>query len=522
MPDSVSPQRPPSIWQDVPAPPAEPLTADARCDVCVVGAGIAGLLTAEHLAGLGMRVIVIDQAAIASGETAHTTAHFSSAPDDRYYKLERLHGEEGARLAAESHTAAIDYAEALARRCGVGCDWLRLDGYLMVNERHADRAAELLEQERAAAERAGLHPQLVATPPSPWPADLGPALRFPGQGQLHPVRFMRAVSSRLAELGARLHANTRATELHGGPDAAVQTEAGPVIRCTHIVVATNTPINNLVAVHTKQAAYQTYVVAFRLPPGQLPPVLLWDGLWEGDRSYRYIRTALNASRGNDAEHVLIVGGEDHKTGQGPEGDAPFRCLEEWTREHFLMAGPVVRRWSGEVMEPADGLAYIGHNAVGRQNVYIVTGDSGNGMTHGAIAAMLIPDLIAGKENRWATLYDPARKVGLHALADFTRENVNAVAQYADWLRRGDASDEAQIRPGCGAVISHGLKHLAVYKDEHGVCTRLNAMCTHLGGVVRWNELEGTWDCPLHGSRFDRTGRVIHGPGNADLKPEPGS
>jgi len=521
MPATVIPSRRPSIWLDVPAPVTEPLTRDAVCDVCVVGGGIAGLLTAEHLASLGMKVVLLDQSDIGTGETAYTTAQFSTALDDRYLNLERMHGADGARLAAESHRAAIDYAESIALKCGASCGWARLDGYLTVNERYADRRRELLEEERAAAARAGLDPELVTAPPAPWPAALGPALRFGNQGQLHPVRFVRALTSRLLEAGAQVHGRTRAVEIHGGPDAAVETEAGPVVRCAHVVVATNTPSNNLVAVHTKQAGYQTYVCAFRIPGGSLPLAQVWDGLWEDDVSYRYIRILPGGAWGGEPHDLLLVGGEDHKTGQGPEGDAPFRCLETWTRANFPMAGPVERCWSGEVMEPADGLAYIGHNAVDRKNVYIVTGDSGNGMTHGAIAALLIPDLIAGRENPWATLYDPARKVGLHALADYARENVNTLAQYADWLKRGDVADESEIKPGCGAVIARGLKHIAVYKDGQGACTRLNAMCTHLGGVVRWNEIERTWDCPCHASRFDRSGRVIHGPASTDLKPEPG-
>ncbi|MCC6676939.1 MAG: FAD-dependent oxidoreductase [Phycisphaerales bacterium] len=523
MPLDTATARRPSVWLDEPASAGAPLTADARCDVCVIGAGIAGLLTAENLAGLGMKVIVIDQGSVACGESGYTTAHFTTALDDRYLTLERLHGADGARLAAESHAAAIDYVESLAQRCDAACGWQRLPGYLVVNEHHAAEREELLEEERAAAVRAGLSPERVAGLPAPWPAALGPALRFPNQAQLHPVRLLRQVAARLCKMGAVVHDGTRAVSVHGGPDATVETEAGPAVRCAHIVVATNTPINNLVAVHTKQAGYQTYVIALRIPPGSLPPILLWDGAWKDDASYHYLRLLPGGEPGHgpDAPHdLLIVGGEDHKTGQGPDGDTPLRCLEEWARSHFPMCGPVVRRWSGEVMEPADGIGFIGHNATGRQNVYIVTGDSGNGMTHGAIAAMLIPDLIAARHNPWASLYDPARKVGLRGLPGFARENANTLAQYGDWLRRGDVRDESEIPPGQGAVIVRGLKHIAVYKDEHGACTRLNAMCTHLGGVVRWNELEKTWDCPCHASRFERGGKVMHGPANSDLRPEP--
>jgi len=506
-------------------PEAPSLATDERCDVCVVGGGIAGLLVAERLTSEGMSVVLLDQGQMAHGETGHTTAHFVTALDDRYTDLARMHGERGARMAAESHGAAIDYVERLVEQFGIDCGWKRLDGYLTVNERHHDERDRLLDDELLAAREAGLEVERVRAVPAPWPGDFGPALRFARQAQAHPLMLLRAVARNLAIDGARLHNRTHATKIHGGKDAAVETAGGPIVKCGHVVVATNTPVNNLVAVHTKQAGYQTYVMAFRIPGGALPPILLWDGLWEGDTEYHYLRLLNGGAAGDGGGaaqgDLLIVGGEDHKTGQGPDGDQPYRRLEDWTRRNFPMCGEVERRWSGEVMEPADGLGYIGRNALDRDNVYIVTGDSGNGMTHAAIAAMLIPDQIMGRENPWTTLYAPNRKIGLHALSNYARENANTVAQYRDWLVRGDVADESEIKPGEGAVIARGLTHVAVYKDQNGACTRLNARCTHLSGVVRWNSQEKTWDCPCHASRFDKHGKMMHGPANSDLKSQDG-
>lgn len=509
------------VWLDAPLQQVRPLTADTYCDVCVVGGGIAGLLVAERLARLGMSVVLLDQGQLACGETGHTTAHFVTALDDRYMDLELIHGEQGAMLAAQSHAAATDYVEDLVRTLQARCEWRRLDGYLLVNEAHADKRDDLLQMEYLASTRAGLDVEHAAGLPAPWPADLGSALRFRAQAEVHPTLLLRAVVDNMLANGARLYGDTHVDSVHGGPHAAVETHNGPVVRCEHIVVATNTPINNLVAVHTKQAGYQTYVSALRVPRGSLPPILAWDGLWGHDTGYRYLRVAEGASVGVPGEDLLIVGGEDHKTGQAPEVELPHARLEDWVREHFPMCGAVERRWSGEVMEPADGLGYIGHNAVGRKNVYVITGDSGNGMTHAGIAAMLIPDLILGQHNPWATLYDPARKVGMNALMKYARENLNTLAQYRDWLRRGDVPNEAEILPGEGAVIVKGMKRIAVYKDEHGECTRMSAMCPHLGGCVRWNTEAKTWDCPCHASRFDKRGTVMHGPANKDLKPHSG-
>jgi glycine/D-amino acid oxidase-like deaminating enzyme/nitrite reductase/ring-hydroxylating ferredoxin subunit len=504
------------------------LVGDTSCDVCIVGGGIAGILTAERLSSLGMSVVVLEAAGLCSGETGRTTAHVSNALDDRYYKLAKLHGARGAALAAASHTAAINRIEELAQTFGIAgeCQWRRLDGFLAVNDRHRGDAQNLIQEEFHAAREAGVEIDPVCNPPAPWPHPdrCGPMLRFPNQGQIHPLKFLAGVVRELRGRGVKFYTDTRATKVQGGANASVETEAGPVVRCSHIVVATNTPINDWVTIHTKQMGFQTYVLAFRVPKGT-PPILFWDGLWGDDTSYHYVRLYEGgASGGGDGGDLLIVGGEDHKTGQGPEGiggSEPYRCLEDWTRAMFPMAGAIEARWSGEVMEPADGVAFIGRNPMDKDNVYIVTGDSGNGITHGAVASILIPDLIQGKDNPWATLYDPRRKSGLHAPGQYLRENVNTLAQYTDWLKAGDVQDESEIAPGDGAIVRKGLRHLAIYKDETGRCTRLSATCPHLGGVVRWNAQEKTWDCPCHASRFDRHGHVMHGPANSDLKPVEG-
>jgi Rieske Fe-S protein len=167
------------------------------------------------------------------------------------------------------------------------------------------------------------------------------------------------------------------------------------------------------------------------------------------------------------------------------------------------------------METNDGLAFIGRNPLDHQNVYIVTGDSGMGMTHGTIAGILLTDLILGQENPWTTLYDPSRKT-LRAVDRFVKENLNVAMQYGDWLTGGDVDSAAEIKPGEGAVVRQGLTKKAVYRDEQGVCHERSAICPHLGGIVHWNDAEKTWDCPCHGSRFDRLGGVLDGPANCDL------
>jgi Rieske Fe-S protein len=309
--------------------------------------------------------------------------------------------------------------------------------------------------------------------------------------------------------------NTHADEINGGDNAAVK--AGKfTVSADSIIVATNTPINDLLAIHTKQAPYMTYAIGARMPRRAIPSALYWDtGPISGGRpaAYHYVR--LQKMRGQD--DVLIVGGEDHKTGQADDTQARHARLEAWARERFPMMGEVEFVWAGQVMETIDGLAFIGHNPLDKKNVFIVTGDSGMGMTHGTIAGILLTDMIMGRENPWQSLYEPSRKT-LRAAGVFSREAINMAAQYTDWVTGGEVASVDEIANDTGAIVRRGMSKIAVYRDENGSLHERSAVCGHLGCIVHWNQAEKTWDCPCHGSRFNKSGNVINGPANSDLAP----
>jgi Rieske Fe-S protein len=252
----------------------------------------------------------------------------------------------------------------------------------------------------------------------------------------------------------------------------------------------------------------TYVIGARVPRGSVPAVLSWD---TGD-PYHYVRVA---SYGGD--DILIVGGEDHKSGQADDASERHARLEAWTRERFPMVKDLPFRWGGQVMETVDYLSFTGRNPLDSDNVYVHTGDSGMGLTHGTIAGMLLCDLILGRTNAWAELYDPSRKT-VGAAREYAAENLNVVRQYTDWLTPGEVHSVDQIAAEGGAVMRRGLQKVAVYRDAHGVVHERSAVCPHLGCIVHWNRAEKTWDCPCHGSRFDCKGQVINGPANKNLAP----
>ena len=486
----------------LPEPP--PLDRDVAVDACVVGAGIAGLTTAYLLAREGRSVVVLDDGPVAGGMSSHTTAHLSSALDDRYYDVERIRGEDGARLAAQSHSAAIDRIDSIVREEGIDCDFARVDGFLFLSPKDEEKE---LDRELEAARKAGIAgiERVERAPGLPFPT--GPCLRFPRQGEFHPVRYLSGLAAAIEKRGGRIHSRTHATEIKDGAPCSVTTSRG-VVTAEHVVVATNVPVKGRVAIPIREAAYLTYVVAARIPKGSVPHVLAWDTGFP----YHYLRVAPL-----DAEHdVLIVGGEDHRTGQVDDELAHHARVETWTRERFPMMGAIAWAWSGQIVETMDGLAFIGRNP-GDEHVLIASGDSGMGLTHGTIAGMLLTDIACGRENPWEKLYDPGR-IPLGGAWTLLTESMKTNAQYADHLRKGDVSDAADVPAGAGAVLLEGAHRVACHRDAGGVLHRMSAVCPHLGCVVHWNADAWTWDCPCHGSRFDPRGVVINGPANTDLAP----
>jgi len=493
-----------------------PLSEDVSADVCVIGAGIAGTTTAYLLTREGRSVVLVDDGPVGGGMTGRTTAQFVNAIDDRYYDIEKILGEKCARLTAESHTAAIDRVEKIVREHDIDCNFERVNGYLFLPS--GGSVPELM-RELEAAQRAGLASveRVDSVPIGKIKTDA--ALKFPRQGQLHPLRYLNALARVIVDLGGRIFTETRIVAVKDGDGVKVKTADGYTITALATVVATNCPINDRLVIHSKQAPYATYVICCRVKQA-CERVMLWDTALTaelekqeiGPVPYHYVRLARD-----DKGDVLMVGGEDHKTGQADDCEQRYAKLENWTRERFPFVGEMTDRWSGQVMESIDGVAYIGRNP-GDKNVYVVTGDSGNGMTHGTMAGMLIVDLIANRENPWAELYDPARKT-LHpkVVADYVAENANVAAQFRDYITPGDEPSADEIKNNEGAVLRDGAKKIAAYRDESGTLHRFSAVCPHLGCVVRWDGCEKTWNCPCHGSRFDALGHVVNGPAIADLQ-----
>jgi glycine/D-amino acid oxidase-like deaminating enzyme/nitrite reductase/ring-hydroxylating ferredoxin subunit len=488
------------VWSESPIQQSFPrLESDQETEVCIVGAGIAGLTTGYLLQREGKRVAIVDAWGLAAGQTGRTTAHLTAVLDDRFFDLEDYFGEEKTRLAAESHMAAINRIEAIVREEQINCDFERVDGYLVALD---ERQKKDFDQEVPALKRAGFSDMSVHTKLPLQGIEMGDAMRFPQQACFHINKYMNGLANIFVRNGGRIFVGSHVRKVQGGDHAFVETDDGRKILARHIVVATNTPINDWVTMHTKQAAYRTYAVAYRIQKDSSPNFLLWDFA----DPYHYARIV----RG-ESEDFLVIGGEDHKTGQADDAEERYPNIDRWTREYFSNVGPIAYRWSGQIMEPVDSLAFIGRNPADKDNVFIATGDSGNGMTHGTIAGILITDLIQGRDNPWKDVYEPSRKT-LSAAGSFIQENANVVACLVkDWVAPSEVDSIEQIPAGEGAVLRQGASKIAAYRDEKGIVHSCSAVCTHLGCIVQWNGGEKSWDCPCHGSRFTIDGEILNGP-----------
>ncbi len=480
------------------------LNKEQQVDVCIIGAGIAGLTCAYLLTKEGKSVVVLDDGPIGGGQSMRTTGHLSNALDDYYHKIESYFGEKGAKIAAESHTAAIDFIESLVQKYAIECGFSRTTAYLFTAPHES---TDILEKELNASHRAGLKEVALIDKAPLTSFDTGPCLAFPHQAQFDVLPYLNALATLIQEQNGQIYTKTHVTGIEEkGVGYTIKTQQAHTVRAKHVVMATNVNIDKYFFPHTKQAAYRSYVIAGEVPKGSVPEGLYYDTL----DPYHYVRIA----KGSGNFDMLIVGGEDHRTAEKKHIQSCYENLEKWTRERFPMLGKVQHRWSGQIIEPIDFMAFIGREKKGAEK-YLITGDSGNGLTHATLGALLITDLIQQRLNPWEELYDPNR-ITLHATKNFIEENVNTCWQYRDWLKPTD-TPLSELKNNCGTVIQEGLKKVACYKDAEGKVHKMTAKCPHLGAVVRWNESEHCWECPAHGSRFDAYGQVLQSPAVSHLE-----
>ncbi|MBQ4522164.1 MAG: FAD-dependent oxidoreductase [Lachnospiraceae bacterium] len=452
-------------------------------DVIVVGAGMAGILTAYYLKEQGKRVLVLEADRIASGQTEKTTAKITSQHDIKYSKLIKTVGRKKAKLYAEANEEAIREYERLVALNRIECEFKRVPAYLYTLKNQT-----ALEEEARVATSLGI--DAFFTKETELPFWVAGAVCFQNQAQFSPLKFIHSISSEV-----EIMEHTKVIAIKGKKVITKDME----ITAEKIVITTHYPIKNVPGFYfIRQHQERSYVLALY---GCNKINGMYYGVDQDGLSFR------------QAGDVLLLGGGSHRTGENKKGGA-YDFLVQASRKYF----PDCReetRWSAQDCMPHDGIPFIGKYSMFTPNLYVATGFQKWGMTSSMIAAMVLRDELCEKENPYAKLFSPQRIQLRAALGNLLCD----VGKSAEGLYKGAfhrPKDKAEsLLPGHGGIVTIEGKRYACYKDEEGRLHKISASCSHMGCELSWNPDEKSWDCPCHGSRFDMDGMLLDNPAKND-------
>lgn len=463
----------------------------------MIGGGITGVMTAYYLAKAGKKVVLIEGERLGLGETGFTTAFLSSVIDEPLTKLRKRFGDKKAAMAWQAGQAAIDEFARLVQVENIACDFTRCPVRIYAA---GEQDVQGLERQISLARRYGFTMSFEKTDQHfPWGyAELADQAKF------HPREFLLAIAKKSVELGVKIYENSPVTDFRGKDGLIVGTKEGSVT-AREIVEATHTAIDHPIEVPARLEPYLSYVIEAQVPKGIFAEGIYWDT----EDPYHYFRLDPQASFDR-----LILGGEDVKSSEVKGQTQSYKKLEEYLR--WLTKGvPITinRRWSGQILESTDGLPFIGRSLTNVHHL-IATGYAGNGMTFGLAAGQVITDIIIGRDNPFIELFSLTR---FKAMPNVFAQAWNFVSHFVGDRLAPRNNEIAAIAPDSGAVVVRNGKKVAVSKDTDGSVKMVSGVCTHLGCVVGWNSTDKTWDCPCHGSKFARDGKVLNGPATKPLE-----
>lgn len=494
------PGKPESVWIATTRPTRyAPLHKDMAVDVAVLGGGIAGLTTAALLKEAGRTVAVVEARRIAEGVTGNTTAKVTSLHETIYQTLVKNFGKKNARLYGEANEAAIEWIARKVQREHLDCDFIRASAYTYALTTSEEKQ---VKEEYRAAKSLGL-PASIGTE-TELPFRIRTAVSFANQAHFHPRKFLLPLAATIDGDGSRVLEGTTALDVDDSSPCVVRTDKGD-IRAGSVIIATHQPFVLRGMFFARMHLKRSYALGILLRSGKVPRGM-HIGVGPGFHSFR--------PQPYEGRDMLILGGESHPTGQEPDTEERILRLERYAREHFDVES-IEYRWATQDNVTADRLPYIGRLSRFAKRLYIATGFGGWGMTNGTVAGMILADLILGRKNPWAALYDPSR-LDAAAAPGLVKDNAIVAKEFVRGHLAAGPKKPEELLPGEGTLTQKGLRKIAVSRDAAGTLHAVSAVCTHLGCVVRWNNGEQTWDCPCHGSRFSRDGKVMQGPAVRDL------
>lgn len=497
------PQFPKTYWREIELPSFEKLDKNLSVDVAIVGGGMTGITTAYLLAKEGIKVAIIEAGSVLNGTTGHTTAKITAQHGLIYDEFIQHFGEENARLYYESHSRALRWIGSLIAEKQIDCDFAEEDAYIYAV---TDEYKQKLETEWEAYQKLGIKGALTQSIPFDIP--IKNALVMEKQARFHPLKYLKHLLNEAVQAGCVVFENTTASDIEDpNSHPKVMTRDGHRVSCNHVVIASHFPFfDGLGFYFARMYAERSYAIGIKTTkeyPG---------GMYiSADSPTRSIR-----STPLDNGNLIIIGGENHKTGQGIDTIKHYEELEAFAEKVFGIS-EYSYRWSAQDLVTLDKLPYIGPITEKKPNILVATGFKKWGMTTSTAAAQLVADTILERDNPYRELYSPSRFQADPSLKKLLSENADVAAHLLKGKLEFVPKDAGDLENGEGAVVMHRGKRAGAYKDENGKLYIVDTTCTHLGCETEWNHAEKTWDCPCHGSRFSYAGDVVEGPAKKPLK-----
>lgn len=497
---NITPENNNSFWiESTPETNFPILKENLNVEIAIVGAGIAGLTAAYLLTKAGKRVAVIEGDRIVKGASGKTTAKLTVLHQLIYADLIKEKSEKTAKIYAESNQAALEKVAEIIETENIDCDFSRCSAYtfaLPTND------ISKIEKEVDAAVKCGIPASFVSETPLPFSTK--GAIKVDNQAQFHVRKYLLHLATEIVNKGGQIFEQTRVQNVEEDDSCKVISKHG-VVTAEKVIITTKLPILDQGLFFAKTYPKRSYIIAAKIDPKDAP-----EGVFIGyGKDYHSIRTTPD---GDDL--LLLIGGQGHKVGEKSDTEECYQALESYAREHFPVTD-IKYRWSSQDTVSFDSLPYFGKLTPMTKSIYVATGFSLWGMTNGTLSGMILSDLILGKDNPWAEIYDATR-----ATPFVTQESLKKNLEVGiNWVgdRLKSYPDEVDLQLGEGNIFTRDGDKVGVYKDEQGQLHQVSAVCSHLGCIVSWNNAEKSWDCPCHGARFDYEGRVLCGPATKSLE-----
>jgi glycine/D-amino acid oxidase-like deaminating enzyme/nitrite reductase/ring-hydroxylating ferredoxin subunit len=482
-----------SYWMtDAPETSFPQLAGDMEADVAIIGGGIVGVTAARLLKNEGLRVALCEARKVGREVTGKSTAKITSQHNISYQTLQRKFGSDGARIYADANEAGLRAIRDLAARCHIDCDLETKSAYTFTRDQ---RHVAEIEREVELARSLGLPASLARETSLPF--DILAAIRFDNQAQFHPCKYVAGLALTIPGDGCHIFEQSRVVDWN--TDRIVTAQGS--VRARHVIMATHMPLGQVGSFYAEAYPHAHPVIAGRVDPARAP-----EGMFINIEQPRIsVRTHQSGDRGM----FLILAGTSFKPGHPDEERTHFEELERFGADWFGIQAEY--RWVNEDYTPMDGAPFIGRSSSHGDAYLVATGFNAWGITNGTVAAMILTDMIAGRDNEWLRLFDATRVKPIAGGKEFIRGNLEVAGQLVGGYLSRKRHSPDQLAPGEAAIVKVEGENVAAFRDDDGRLHMVAAACTHMGCILGWNETDRTWDCPCHGSRFDLRGEVIHGP-----------